>query len=98
MRWECSTLSSSTIVSTNCTCAHRLRAEGYDMPYDDFDKPGINKPLIGAVAAVAAAAVGGWLYWRSHQAPLPAVSAGAQPEAAAPPPEARIEHPVPAGA
>jgi hypothetical protein len=65
------------------------------MPYDDFDKPGINKPLIGAVAAVAAAAVGGWLYWRSHQAPLPALPAAAQPEAAAPPPEARIEHPVP---
>lgn len=66
------------------------------MAYDDFDRPGINKPLIAAVVAVAAAGLGGWLYWRSHHAPLPAVPAGEQPEAAAPPPEARIEHPVPA--
>src|SRR5271165_6038 len=66
------------------------------MAYDDFDKPGTAKPLIGAAAAVVAAAVGGWLYWRSHQAPLPAVPASAPPEAAASPPEARIEHPVPA--
>src|SRR5580700_4190300 len=66
------------------------------MAYDDFDKPGVNKPLIAAVAAVAAAGLGGWLYWRSHHAPLPTVPAAEQPEAAAPPPEARIEHPVPA--
>jgi hypothetical protein len=66
------------------------------MAYDDFDKPGINKPLIGAAIAVAAAGLGGWLYWRSHHTPLPTVPVAEQPEAAAPAPEARIEHPVPA--
>ena len=66
------------------------------MAYDDFDRPGINKPLIAAVVAVAAAGLGGWLYWRSHHAPLPTVPVAEQPEVAAPPPEARIEHPVPA--
>src|SRR5438270_9843790 len=68
------------------------------MAYDDFDEPGINKPLIAAVVAVvvAAAGVGGWVYWRNHHA-LPTVTAAEQPSApAAPPAEARIEHPVPA--
>src|ERR1700730_18717196 len=63
------------------------------MAYGDFDKPSINKPLIGAAMAVVAA---GWLYWRSHHAPLPVVPVSAEPEAAAPEPPARIEHPVPA--
>jgi hypothetical protein len=66
------------------------------MAYDDFDKPSMAKPLVVAAIAVVAAGVGGWLYWRSHHVPLPTVPAGEQPEAAAPPPEARIEHPVPA--
>jgi len=66
------------------------------MAYDDFDRPGINKPLIAAAIAVAAAGLGGWLYWRSHHAPLPTVPVGTEPEAAAPVPPARIEHPVPA--
>jgi hypothetical protein len=66
------------------------------MAYDDFDRPGINKPLIAAAIAVAAAGLGGWLYWRSHHAPLPTVPVGTEPEAAAPSPPARIEHPVPA--
>src|ERR1700676_487341 len=65
------------------------------MAYGDFDKPGINKPLIGAAIAVAAAGLGGWLYWRSHHAPLPTVPVSAEPEAAAPETPARIEHPVP---
>ena len=65
------------------------------MAYGDFDKPSINKPLIGAAIAVAAAGLGGWLYWRSHHAPLPTVPVSAEPEAAAPETPARIEHPVP---
>src|ERR1700692_2755670 len=65
------------------------------MAYDDFDKPSLNKPLIGAAIAVAAAGLGGWLYWRSHHAPLPTVPVSAEPEAAAPETPARIEHPVP---
>src|ERR1700692_584683 len=56
------------------------------MAYDDFDRPGINKPLIGAAIAVAAAGLGGWLYWRSHHAPLPTVPASTEPEAADPVP------------
>jgi hypothetical protein len=66
------------------------------MAYDDFDKPNVSKPLIGAAIAIVAAGLGGWLYWRSHHAPMPTVPVGAQPEAAAPEPAARIEHPVPA--
>jgi DUF3014 family protein len=66
------------------------------MAYDDFDKPSISKPLIGAAIAVVAAGLGGWLYWRGHHAPLPTVPVSAQPEAGVPEPAARIEHPVPA--
>src|SRR3984893_751442 len=77
-------------------CAHRPEAQGFRMAYDDFDNPSINKPLIGAAIAVAAAGLGGWLYWRSHHAPLPTVPVSAEPEAAAPEPPARIEPPVPA--
>ncbi|HMA00577.1 MAG TPA: DUF3014 domain-containing protein [Steroidobacteraceae bacterium] len=65
------------------------------MAYDDFDQPSRAKPLIAAAAAIVAAGVGGWLYWRSHHA-MPTVPAEVPPEAAAPAPEARIEHPVPA--
>src|SRR5882724_11671624 len=66
------------------------------MTYGDFDKPSYVKPLIGAAIAVAAAGLGGWFYWRSHHAPLPTIQDSAQPEAEAPVPAARIEHPVPA--
>jgi len=66
------------------------------MAYDDFDKPSISKPLIGAAIAVVVAGLGGWLYWRGHHTPLPTVPASAPPEAVAPEPAARIEHPVPA--
>src|ERR1700730_16007685 len=97
MHWECSTLSSSTIVSTNCICAPRPGAEGFrDMAYDDFDKSSVRMPLIAAAVAVAAAGLGVWFYWRSHHAPLPAVPVSEQPETGAPAQEARIEHPVPA--
>jgi hypothetical protein len=68
------------------------------MPYDDLDKPRLSKPLIAAAVAVAAAGLGGWLYWRSHQPAPPTEPVSAPPEAAAPAPEARIEHPVPAAA
>jgi hypothetical protein len=43
---------------------------------DQFiDKPTINKPLVGVAIAVVLAALGGWLYWRGHNAPLPTVPA-----------------------
>jgi hypothetical protein len=65
---------------------------------DEFiDKPTINKPVVGVAIAVAIAALGGWLYWRSQNAPLPKLPDSAQQAApAAPTPEERIEHPVPA--
>jgi hypothetical protein len=60
-----------------------------------FDKPTINKPLVGVAIAVVLAALGGWLYWRGHNAPLPTVPVSEQPPVPAPAPEDRIEHPVP---
>ena len=66
------------------------------MVYGDFDRPSYAIPLIVAAIAVAAAGLGGWFYWRSHHAPLPAVPVSGQPEPVAPAQEARIEHPVPA--
>jgi Protein of unknown function (DUF3014) len=63
---------------------------------DQFiDKPTINKPLVGVAIAVVLAALGGWLYWRGHNAPLPTVPASEQPSVPAAAPEDRIEHPVP---
>ena len=54
--------------------------------------------LVVIVAALAAAAaLGGWLYWRSH-AMLPAIPEAAAPPLAVLPPEAPIEHPMPAAA
>jgi hypothetical protein len=60
------------------------------------DKPLINKPVVGVAIAVLIAAVGGWFYWRSHDVNLPKVAVSEQPAVPAPPPEERIEHPVPA--
>jgi hypothetical protein len=63
---------------------------------DQFiDKPMINKPVVGVAIAVVLAAVGGWLYWRAHNTPLPPVPVSEQPPVSAPAPEDRIEHPVP---
>jgi hypothetical protein len=61
-----------------------------------FRKPSIRMPLIVAAIVVAAAGLGGWYYWYSHNAAMPMIPVGGQPEAEAPPPSARIEHPVPA--
>jgi hypothetical protein len=61
-----------------------------------FDKP-TNKPLIGVAAAVVVAAIGGWYYWHSHNAPQSKSPVIAQPSESASAPEANIEHPVPAG-
>jgi hypothetical protein len=61
-----------------------------------IDKPLINKPVIGVAIAVLIAAVGGWFYWRSHNAHLPKVAVSEQPAIPAAAPEERIEHPVPA--
>src|SRR3981081_1567556 len=64
---------------------------------DQFiDKPTINKPLVGVAIAVVLAAVGGWLYWRGHNQPRTTGPVSEQPPVAAPAPEDRIEHPVPA--
>jgi len=64
---------------------------------DQFiDKPTISKPVVGVAVAVVLAAVGGWLYWRGHSAPLPTVPVAEQQPVPAAAPEDRIEHPVPA--
>src|ERR1700737_2200688 len=54
-----------------------------------IDKSMINKPVIGVAIAVVLATVGGWLYWRAHNTPLPQVSISEQPPVAAPAPEAQ---------
>lgn len=59
-----------------------------------IDKPTVNKPVIGIGVAVLIAALGGWFYWHSHNAPLPNVPANVEPVPPAAPAE-RIEHPVP---
>ena len=56
----------------------------------------INKPMIGVAAAVVVIAAGTWYYLHNRHAEVPHVAA--QPPAAAPPDEAAIQHPVPAGA
>ena len=62
----------------------------------DFDRPVINKPLIGVAIAVVIAALGGWYYWHGHQAPPAPAPVVAVPAPPAAPAEEAIQHPVPA--
>jgi hypothetical protein len=60
-----------------------------------FDKPPMNKPLIGVAVGVVMAAIGGWYYWHSHSVPQSTSPAIGQPTESTPA-QANIEHPVPA--
>jgi hypothetical protein len=53
------------------------------------------RPVIVVAVAVALAGLGGWFYWRGHNAALPQVPEEAQPAVSAPAPEPRILHPLP---
>lgn len=67
------------------------------MTDDEFGGRRGIKPVFVVAAVVAAAVVGGWLYWRSH-AVLPAIPEAVEPPPVAPPVEAPIAHPIPAAA
>jgi len=60
-----------------------------------FDKPAINKAVVGGVVAVVVALLGGMYYWFSHKAAAPVVPPSVQTAPPAAAPEERIEHPVP---
>ena len=60
-----------------------------------FERPEINKPLIGVALAVVIAAIGGWFYWHNHRAQSPAApQTAAAPPVEAPAQEAPAQHPV----
>ncbi|MDP8986152.1 MAG: DUF3014 domain-containing protein [Pseudomonadota bacterium] len=63
---------------------------------DEFiDKPVINKPVVGIAVAVGVVAVSAWFYWNAHESAAPAVPQSTAPPVPAPPPDDRVEHPVP---
>jgi hypothetical protein len=59
-------------------------------------EPGINKPLLGVAGAVVLAAFGGWYYWHARSAPGAKPPPTPAPVVQTAPPDAPIEHPVPA--
>jgi hypothetical protein len=63
-----------------------------------LDEPAVNKPMIGVAIAVIIAAIGGWYYWHSHNAPQTKLPVISPPTESAPAPAANIEHPLPAAA
>jgi hypothetical protein len=67
------------------------------MAEQTFDRPPISKPVIGAIAVVLVG-LGGWFFWRGHNASLPKLPQEVQPSIPAPAPEPRTLHPLPPAA